>query len=122
MAQLWRDLRLAFRVLRKSQAITAVALLSLALGIGANTAIFSLLNAVLLRPLPVPHPEQLVSLATTIFDQKEDNNFTWPMVQEITRQQQIFSDLSAGTRAASSMMPMEICRCLPTLPSPPSAG
>jgi hypothetical protein len=61
MAKVWRDIRLALRVFRKIPAMTAVALVSLALGIGANTAIFSLLNAVLLQTLPVPHPEQIVA-------------------------------------------------------------
>jgi predicted permease len=57
-----RNLRLAFRTLFKTPFVTVVAILSLALGIGANAAIYSLFNEMLLAPLPVPHPEQLVNL------------------------------------------------------------
>ena len=62
MGTLWQDLRYSFRVMAKTPSLTTVAILSLALGIGANTAIFTLINALLLRDLPVRQPEQLVEL------------------------------------------------------------
>jgi hypothetical protein len=62
MDMFWNDLRYALRLMRRSPAFTAVEVLSLALGFGANTAIYSLFYTIMLRQLPVEHPEHLVEL------------------------------------------------------------
>ena len=73
MQFLWQDLRYGFRTLLRNPGFCAVAILALALGIGPNTAIFTMVNAVLLKPLPVPHPDRVVMIWGTMlksgFDQ-----------------------------------------------------
>ena len=60
METLFQDIRYGVRVLLKGRAVTAIAVLALTLGIGANTAIFSVINAVLIKPLPYPQPDRVV--------------------------------------------------------------
>lgn len=85
MTDLWQDLRFAVRMLLKSPGMTAIAILTLALGIGANSAIFSLVNSFLLRPLPVPHPEQIAYLTYQEQDGTLQSNFSVPEFQDIQR-------------------------------------
>ncbi|MGH9865807.1 MAG: hypothetical protein ACRD4H_10380, partial [Candidatus Acidiferrales bacterium] len=70
MGTFWQDLQYGGRLLLKSPAFTLVAVLTLALGIGANTAIFSVVDAVVFRPLPFPHQKQLVIVWETDANRK----------------------------------------------------
>jgi len=97
-----RDLRYAARQLWKSPGFTIIAVLMLALGIGANTAIFSLLNAILLRHLPVRQPEQLVlfgkaraSGSTNFLPHGSTQIFSYPFFREFRRSNQVFSEVAA---------------------------
>jgi predicted permease len=103
MSQLWRDLRYAARVLAKTPVVTAVAIVSLALGIGANTAIFSILNALFLRSLPVRDPQQLVEISTISPDgQNRKDSLSLPMFQEIKQRQHVFSAMFASNGGGMS--------------------
>lgn len=90
------DLRLALRSLLKSPGFTAVALITLALGIGANTALFSLMDHLLYRPLPVPEPERLVELAEVGSDGRTFTaDFNFPLFRDYQRGNTVFEALSA---------------------------
>jgi predicted permease len=96
MTAILRDLIYALRTLRKSPVFLAVALLSLALGIGANTAIFTLIHQLVLQPLPVHDPEQLVMLAGRGRHYGGNNGperLSYPMYQQIRDQNQVFSGM-----------------------------
>jgi hypothetical protein len=96
MAATLQDLRYCLRSLRKSPVFLAVALLSLALGIGANTAIFTLVNQLILQPLPVKDPQQLVMLAGRGKHYGGNNGMdriSYPMYQELRDKNQVFSGM-----------------------------
>jgi predicted permease len=96
MAAILQDFRYSLRTLRKSPVFLAVALLSLALGIGANTAIFTLINQLILQPLPVRDPEQLVMLAGRGNHYGGNNGpdrISYPMYREIRDANQVFSGM-----------------------------
>ncbi len=91
---LLQDLRIGLRTLCKSPGFTAVAILTLALGIGAATSIFTLLNAVLYRELPVPHANQLVELRI-VYHTGRHVPFSLPMFRELQDDQKVFSGMIA---------------------------
>ena len=89
-----RDISFSARMLKKSPGFTTVALLTLAIGIGANTAIFSLINGLLLRPLPVPHADRLVVLRIHEHEQPA-YSFSSPLFRGRERQHKVFSNVFA---------------------------
>jgi predicted permease len=95
---LFQDLRFAFRQLRKAPSFTATAVLTLALGIGANTAIFSLVNSLLLKPLPVPNPEEIATLGPRESNGPLQQTFSWNEYKQVRAQSgSSFSDIFAYT-------------------------
>jgi predicted permease len=94
--QLGKDLRYGFRTLRRNPLFAAVAVLTLALGIGANAAMFSLLDQVVLRLLPVRHPEQLVIVRETgnhYANTYGVNTISWPMFEDLRDNNHVFSGM-----------------------------
>ncbi len=98
-----QDLRYGVRMILKSKGFTTVAALTLALGIGANTAIFSVMNALLLRALPVKAPEELMLLAT-VNRQEPAYNFSYPLYKLLRDDAHSFSDLFAATDISKRRM------------------
>jgi predicted permease len=104
MDTLWKDLRFAFRVLRKSPGFSAVVMLSLSLGIGATTAIYSLVNAYLLRPMPVDDPSRLQAIYLTIPNGGNNiQGFSYPQWKDFRAQDTGFSDIMGSTGLPVSM-------------------
>src|ERR1700747_2984772 len=107
MNNIWGDLRYAFRSLRKAPVFTAVAILSLALGIGANTAIFTLLDQILLRLLPVKDAKELTLL--TMRGRHYGSNWggnaiSYPMYRDFQDHNEVFSGMFARRQMYTSLM------------------
>jgi predicted permease len=91
------DLRYAIRLLSRSTGSTLLAVLALALGIGANTAMFSIINTLFLRPLPYQEPERLVQLTSSLPDQGfQIAPFSWPRYIAVRDHQQVFGQLAVA--------------------------
>jgi predicted permease len=95
MQGLLQDFRYAFRMLAKSPGFSAVAVLTLALGIGVNTTVFSVINGLLLRPMPVPHPEQITVIGSQQEGSSDFQPFSYPDYLDIRDQASAFSDILA---------------------------
>ena len=95
----WQDLRFGFRMLRKHLSFTAVAVLTLALGIGANTAIFSVVYAVLLKPLPYAHSDQLFDVfQQQAKDETIRTGWSYPNFEELRGHTSVFSAIAGAQR------------------------
>ena len=98
-----QDLRLAVRALRTTPIVTAVAILSLALGIGANTAIFSIVNSLLLRTLPIVEPQRLVAISSgTAINQGNTPAWTYAVWDQIRQRTQMFDGALAWSQGLGS--------------------
>ena len=108
---MFTDLKYALRMLFKSPAFTAIAILTLALGIGANSAIFSVIDAVLLHPLPFPKPNQLVAVWSRVaHDKLEKETESIPDYVDLRDQSQTLSALAAFTRTGAVLNGTEEAR------------
>lgn len=103
METFWSDIRFALRQLTRSPTFTIVAILSLALGIGANTAVFCLVNALLLRPLPVEQPERLVAISSLFGDDPNPVFTSWPNFRDLRERSHSFSGLAVHTNRSLTL-------------------
>ena len=97
MLTIWHDLRYALRMLGKNRGFTTVAVLTLAAGIGANTAIFTVVYGVLLRPLPFPQPDRIVQLAEVYRGQSDEMDLTSKQLDHLREYGQLFEHIAGYT-------------------------
>src|SRR5262247_2912374 len=95
MQSLWQDLRYGARMLVKNPGFTLIAVVTLALGVGANSLIFSLVNALLLRPLPVEKPEELAAVYTSDFSGGDLGVSSYPDYIDFRDRNRVFAGLVA---------------------------
>src|SRR5436190_13984646 len=95
------ELKFALRSLGKTPAFFSIAILTLALGIGANSAIFSVIDAVLLRPLPFPKAGELVAVWSKVVNESERETDSYPDYVDLRDQSQTLDSMTAYTQAAT---------------------
>src|SRR5262245_19730828 len=100
IADLWQDLRFGARMLLKNPGFTLVAVITLALGIGANSALFGLLDAVMLRTLNVPRPEELALVATRTSEGGLHSDFSYPLYAALRDNNDVFAGMLASSDAS----------------------
>ena len=103
MATFWHDLRYGLRVLAKAPGFTVVAVLTLALGIGADTAIFTVVYGVLLRPLSFPHPERLLQLAESYKQLTDEMSLTATELRHLQQYGQLFEGITGFTEVGYNL-------------------
>ena len=114
MPNLLQDLRYGIRIMIKRPGFTLIAALTLALGIGANTAIFSAVNAVLLKPLPFPESEQLLDLAET-FKPNGWGSVSVPTFEDWKNQNTVFTGISAYSNTSFNLQGSDTPQRIPGL-------
>src|SRR5580704_935495 len=103
MESFWQDIRSAVRVLATAPGFTVIAVITLALGIGANTAVFTVVYGVMLRPLPFPQPHQLVQLAASYKEQTDEMSVTFAELKRLSVYNALFDHMAGFTQAGYNL-------------------